>query len=104
MKLHIIKTRNGNEVMNFTRELTSSDDLMSIIENIKTYADRKKAEIISKGFPFEEINYGDFKGFISETFQVLTTGNRIDITDGNTNMQFNFLPSLGIISHPILAA
>lgn len=69
MKLHIIKTRNGNVVMNFTRELTSSDDLMSIIENIKTYADRKKAEIISNGFPFEEINNGDFKGSFLKLFR-----------------------------------
>ena len=104
MKIQIIKTLNVNEIMNFTRELKSSEDLMSIIENIKTYADRKKAEIISNGFPFEEINNGDFKGFISETFQVITTGNRIDITDGDTNMQFNFLPSLGMVSYPTLAA
>ena len=61
MKLQIIKTQNGKEMMNFSRELTSSDDLMSIIENIKTYANWKKAEIISNDFPFEEINNGDSK-------------------------------------------
>ncbi|MCH5234814.1 MAG: hypothetical protein J1E16_05930 [Muribaculaceae bacterium] len=104
MKLQVIKTQNGNEIMNFTRELKSSEDLMSMIENIRKYTDRKKVEIISQGFPFEEINDGNFKGFISETFQVITTGNRIDITEGNINMQFNFLPSLGMVSHPILAA
>ena len=103
MKLQVIKTQNRNEIMNFTRELKSSEDLMSMIENIRNYTDRKKVEIISKGFPFEEINDGNFKGFISETFQVITTGNRIDITEGNINMQFNFLPSLGMVSHPILA-
>ena len=104
MKLQVIKTQNGNEIMNFTRELKSSEDLMSLIENIRNYTDRKKVEIMSKGLPFEEITDGNFKGFISETFQVITTGNRIDITEGDINMQFNFLPSLGIESHPILAA
>ena len=104
MKLQIIKTQNGNAVMNFVRELASSEDLISMIENIKNYADRKKVEIMSKGLPFEEITDGNFKGFISETFQVITTGNRIDITDGDINIQFNFLPSLGIESNPILAA
>ena len=104
MKLQVIKTQNGNEIMNFTRELKSSEDLMSMIENIKTYADRKKVEIISKGSPFEEINDGNFKGFISETFQVITSPNRIDITDGDINLQFNFLLSLGVMEHPMLAA
>lgn len=104
MKLQIIKNQNGNQVMNFTRELNSSEDLMSTIENIKTYADRRKVEIITKGFPFEEINDVNFKGFISETFQVITSPNRIDITDGDINLQFNFLLSLGVTEHPMLAA
>ena len=104
MKIQIIKNQNGNEVMNFTRELTSTEDIQSMIGNIKNYIDRKKLEIIINGFPFEEINDGNFKGFISETFQVIVSGNRIDVTDGDIHIQFNFLPSLGMVAHPILAA
>ena len=104
MKLNVIKHQNGTEVMTITLNLTTSDEIMSVINKITTFADRKKIDILSKGFPYEEIKDGVIKGFISPSFQVLTSGNHIDITEEETHYQFHFISSLGIMSLPILAA
>ena len=104
MKLNIIKHQNGTEVMNITLNLTTSEEIMSVIAKISEYADRKKLDVISNSLPYEEIKEGNIKGFISPSFQVLTSANHIDITDGDTNYQFNFLISTETMSLPILAA
>ena len=104
MKLNVIKHQNGNEVMNLTLNLDSLKEIMSVIKKVSTYTDKKKVEIISRGFPYEEIKEGNFKGFISPTFQVITSGNHIDITDGDMNYQLHFFSSLEVMSLPILAA
>ena len=104
MKLNILKHQNGTEVMNITINLDTTEEIMSVIDKITTYADRKKIEVLSKGFPYEEIKEGNIKGFFSPTFQVLTSGNHIDITAGDINYQFHFSPSVETIMLPILAA
>ena len=104
MKLNIIKHQNGNEVMNFILNLDTLKEIMSVIDKVSTYTDKKKGEILSAGLPYEEIKEGNFKGFISPSFQVITSGNHIDITDGDTNYQLHFFSSLEVMSLPILAA
>ena len=104
MKLNILKHQNGTEVMNITINLDTIEEIMSVINKITTYADRKKIEVLSKGFPYEEIKEGNIKGFFSPTFQVLTSGNRIDISEGETTYQYHFFPSVETIRLPILAA
>ena len=104
MKANIIKHQNGNEVMNLTLNLDSFKEIMSVIKKVSTYTDKKKIEILSSGLPYEEIKEGNFKGFISPTFQVITSGNHIDITDGDMNYQLHFFSSLEVMSLPILAA
>ena len=104
MKLNILKHQNGTEVMNITINLDTTEEIMSIIDKITTYADRKKIEVLSNGFPYEVIKEGSIKGFFSPTFQVLTSGNHIDITAEDINYQFHFYPSVEAIRLPILAA
>ena len=104
MKLNILKHQNGTEVMNITINLDTTEEIMSVINKITTYADRKKIEVLSNGFPYEVIKEGNIKGFFSPTFQVLTSGNRIDISEGETTYQFHFFPSVETIMLPILAA
>ena len=104
MKLNVIKHQNGKEMVNVTLNLDTTEEIMSVINKITTLADRKKIEILSKGFPYEIINERNINGFFSPIFQVLASGDHIDITEGETNYQFHFLPSVETISLPILAA
>ena len=104
MNLNFIKHQNGTEVMNITFNLTTSEEIMSVINKVATFVDMKKIEILSNDFPYEVIKEGNINGFFSPSFQVLTSGNHIDITAGHINYQFHFSPSVEVISLPILAA
>ena len=104
MKLNVIKHQNGNEIMNFILNLDTLGEIMSVVDKVTTYTDTKKVAILSNGVPCEEIKEGNFKGFISPAFQVITSGNHIDITDGDINYQLHFFSSLEVMSLPILAA
>ena len=104
MKLNVIKHQNGNEVMNFILNLDTLKEIMSVIDKVTTYTNKKKIDVLSNGVPYEEIKEGNFKGFISPAFHVITSGNHIDITDGDINYQLHFFSSLEVMSLPILAA
>lgn len=104
MKLNVIKHQNGKEVVNFALNLDITEEVMSVINKLTTFADRKKIEVLSNGFPYEVINEGNINGFFSPSLLVLTSGNHIDITTGGINYQFHFSPSVEAISLPILAA
>lgn len=90
MKLNIIKHQNNIEVKNYSTVLTSVEEINRIKNSIFLYLSVKKQSIITRGLPYEELNEGQFRGFISDMFQVIMSENYIDITDGNINIQIKF--------------
>lgn len=90
MTLSIIKHQNNHEVQNYSKVLTTLEEIDRVKNTICLYLSVKKQNIITSGLPYEELNEGQFKGFISDMFQVIETENYIDITDGDINIQIKF--------------
>lgn len=90
MVLSIIKHQNNIEVKNYSTVLTSVEEINRVKNSIFLYLSVKKQSIITRGLPYEELNEGQFRGFISDMFQVIMSENYIDITDGNINIQIKF--------------
>lgn len=90
MKLNIIKHQNNIEVKNYSKFLTTVEEINRVKNSICLYLSVNKQNIIARGLPYEELNEGQFRGFISDMFQVIETENYIDITDGDINIQIKF--------------
>lgn len=90
MKLNIIKHQNNIEVKNYSKFLNTGEEINRVKNSIRLYLSVKKRNIITRGLPYEELNEEQFRGFISDMFQVIETENYIDITDGDINIQIKF--------------
>lgn len=90
MTLNVIKHQNNIEVKNYSKVLTSVEEINRVKNSIFLYLSVKKQSIITRGLPYEELNEGQFRGFISDMFQFIMSENYIDITDGNINIQIKF--------------
>ena len=90
MKLNIIKHQNNIEVKNYSKVLSTVEEINRVKKTISLYLSLKKQSIITRGLPYEELNEGQFRGFISDMFQFIMSENYIDITDGNINIQIKF--------------
>ena len=88
MKLNIIKHQNNHEVKNYSKVLTTVEEINRVKNSIFLYLSVKKQNIITRGLPFEELNEDGFRGFVSDMFQVIMSENHIDITDGDNNIQY----------------
>ena len=93
MKLNIIKHRNNIEVKNYSKVLTTLEEINRVKNSICLYLSVKKQNIITRGLPYEELNEDEFRGFVSDMFQVIMSENHIDITDGDINIQIQFSSS-----------
>lgn len=93
MKLNIIKHRNNIEVKNYSKVLTTLEEINRVKNSICLYLSVKKQNIITRGLPYEELNENGFRGFVSDMFQVIMSENYIDITEGDTNIQIQFSSS-----------
>lgn len=90
MKLNIIKHRNNIEVKNYSKVLTTMEEINRVKNSILLYLSVKKRNIITRGLPYEELNESGFRGFVSDMFQFIMSENYIDITDGDINIQIKF--------------
>lgn len=93
MKLNIIKHQNNIEVKNYSKVLTTLEEINQVKNSICLYLSVKKQNIITRGLPYEELNENGFRGFVSDMFQVIMSENYIDITEGDTNIQIQFSSS-----------
>lgn len=93
MKLNIIKHQNNHEVKNYSKVLTTVEEINRVKNSIFLYISVKKQNIITRGLPYEELNEDGFRGFVSDMFQVIMSENHIDITDGDINIQIQFSSS-----------
>lgn len=93
MKLNIIKHQNNIEVKNYSKVLTTVEEINRVKNSIFLYLSVKKQDIITRGLPYEELNENGFRGFVSDMFQVIMSENHIDITDGDINIQIQFSSS-----------
>lgn len=93
MKLNIIKHRNNIEVKNYSKVLTTLEEINRVKNSICLYLSVKKQNIITRGLPYEELNENGFRGFVSDMFQFIMSENYIDITDGDINIQIKFSSS-----------
>lgn len=93
MKLNIIKHQNNHEVKNYSKVLTTVEEINRVKNSIFLYLSVKKQNIITRGLPYEELNENGFRGFVSDMFQVIMSENYIDITEGDTNIQIQFSSS-----------
>ena len=93
MKLNIIKHRNNIEVKNYSKVLTTLEEINRVKNSIFLYLSVKKQNIITRGLPYEELNEDGFRGFVSDMLQVIMSENHIDITDGDINIQIQFSSS-----------
>lgn len=93
MKLNIIKHQNNHEVQNYSKVLTSVEEINRVKNSISLYLSVKKRNIITRGLPYEELNENGFRGFVSDMFQVIETDDYIDITTRGTNTQIQFVMS-----------
>lgn len=93
MKLNIIKHQNNHEVKNYSKVLTTVEEINRVKNSIFLYLSVKKQNIITRGLPYEELNENGFRGFVSDMFQVIMSENHIDITDGDINIQIQFSSS-----------
>lgn len=93
MKLNIIKHRNNIEVKNYSKVLTTLEEINRVKNSICLYLSVKKQNIITRGLPYEELNEDGFRGFVSDMLQVIMSENHIDITDGDINIQIQFSSS-----------
>lgn len=90
MILSIIKHQNNIEVKNYSKFLTTVEEINRVKNSIFLYLSVKKRNIITRGLPYEELNESGFRGFVSDMFQVIMSENYIDITDGDINIQIKF--------------
>lgn len=93
MKLNIIKHQNNHEVQNYSKILTTAEEINRVKNSILLYISIKKQNIITRGLPYEELNENGFRGFVSDMFQVIMSENYINITDGDTNILIQFSSS-----------
>lgn len=93
MKLNIIKHQNNIEVKNYSKVLTTVEEINRVKNTISLYLSLKKQNIITRGLPYEELNEDGFRGFVSDMFQVIMSENYINITDGDINIQIQFSSS-----------
>ena len=93
MKLNIIKHQNNHEVKNYSKVLTTVEEINRVKNSIFLYISVKKRNIITLGLPYVELNEDGFRGFVSDMFQVIMSENHIDITDGDINIQIQFSSS-----------
>lgn len=93
MKLNIIKHQNNIEVKNYSKVLTTVEEINRVKNSIFLYLSVKKQDIITRGLPYEELNENGFRGFVSDMFQVIMSENYIDITEGDINIQIQFSSS-----------
>lgn len=90
MILNIIKHQKNIEVTNYSKVLTTMEEINRVKNAIFLYLSVKKQNIITRGLPYEELNEDGFIGFVSDMFQVIMSENYIDITDGDINIQIKF--------------
>lgn len=93
MKLNIIKHQNNHEVKNYSKVLTTVEEINRVKNSIFLYLSVKKQNIITRGLPYEELNENGFRGFVSDMFQFIISENYIDITNGDINIQIQFSSS-----------
>lgn len=93
MEFKVIRHQNNIEVKNYSKVLTTVEEFNSVKNSIFLYLSIKKQDIITRGLPYEELTEGEFRGFVSDMFQVIMSENYIDITDGDTNIQIQFSSS-----------
>lgn len=93
MKLNIIKHQNNHEVKNYSKVLTTVEEINRVKNSIFLYLSVKKQNIITRGLPYEELNEDGFRGFVSDMFQFIISENYIDITNGDINIQIQFSSS-----------
>ena len=91
--MNIIKHQNNHEVKNYSKVLTTVEEINRVKNSIFLYLSVKKQNIITRGLPYEELNEDGFRGFVSDMFQVIMSENHIDITDGDINIQIQFSSS-----------
>ena len=104
MKKIIIMYRNGKLVENITRELNSALDVRMSIVSVMCYVEQKMQNIISAGYPYQNMDEEYFKGFISDCFQVILTKNYIEFSEDGTTTQIMFSHEAENEALPILAA
>ena len=104
MKKIIIMYRNGKLVENITRELESELDVRMSMVSVMCYVEQKMQNIISAGYPYQNMDEEYFKGFISDRFQVILTKNYIEYTEDGTTTQIMFSHEAENEALPILAA
>ena len=68
------------------------------------YVEQKMQNIISTGYPYQNMDEEDFKGFISDCFQVILKKNYIEYTEDGTTTQIMFSHEAENEDLPILAA
>ena len=90
MKLNIIKHQNNIEMINYSKVLTTAEEIDRVKNTICLYLSVKKQNIITRGLTYEELNENGFRGFVSDMFQFIMSENYIDITEGNINIQIKF--------------
>ena len=90
MKLNIIKHQNNHEVKNYSKVLTTVEEINRVKNSIFLYLSVKKQNIITRGLPYEELNENGFRGFVSEHVQVVRTNDIIDITYEGGHVQYIF--------------
>ena len=73
MKLNIIKHQNNIEVKNYSKVLTTMNEINRVKNSIFLYISNKKQNVITRGLPYRELTEGGFGGFVSDMFQVITT-------------------------------
>lgn len=93
MILSIIQHQNNIEVKNYSKFLNTGEEINRVKNTISLYLSVKKQNIITRGLPYEELNENGFRGFVSDMFQFIMSGNYIDITDGDINIQIKFSSS-----------
>ena len=104
MKKIIIMYRNGKLVENITRELESELDVRMSIVSVMCYVEQKMQNIISAGYPYQNMDEEDFKGFVSDRFQAILTKNYIEFSEDGTTTQIMFSHEAENEALPILAA
>ena len=103
MKLNIIKHQNSIEVKNYSKVLTTLEEINRVKNTICLYISVMKRNIITRGLPYEELNENGFIGFVSDMFQFIMSENYIDITDGDINIQIKFSSSDEIMTLSLAA-
>lgn len=69
MKLNIIKHQNNHEVKNYSKVLTTVEEINRVKNSIFLYLSVKKQNIITRGLPYEELNEDGFRGLYLTCFK-----------------------------------